>query len=240
MLRRLIEKESGTRKTKYGNFVAESDPTSRAAMFTENGVDHPFGDEELELLDRCESALGKERLICIDRTVGNKDSTTTVRLIVPERFAHVATGGKNLFIPAKGEVKEPTYQIVFFADEAFDIIWAEGSIRVIGFERGLMDWRRFLKPNGFLVIHDDTENIRKKLKQVSGHGYELLRYFSLPEDAWWIEYYAPLEKRIKELRTECDDDARSMAALDRDQQFIDLFKKDPSQYGSGFFIMKKV
>jgi phosphoenolpyruvate carboxykinase (ATP) len=120
VLRRLLEKQSGARKTKYGNFVAESEPTSRAAMFTENSVDHPFGDEELELLDKCERALSQEKLICIDRTVGNIDSDTTVRLIIPERFAHVAAGGKNLFIPAKGEVKEPTYQIVFFADEAFE------------------------------------------------------------------------------------------------------------------------
>jgi ubiquinone/menaquinone biosynthesis C-methylase UbiE len=38
-----------------------------------------------------------------------------------------------------------------FPDESFDIIWAEGSIFIIGFERGLKDWRRFLKPNGYLV-----------------------------------------------------------------------------------------
>ena len=52
--------------------------------------------------------------------MGNENSNTTVRLIVPERFAHVAYGGRNLFIPPKGEVKEPTYQILFFADEAFE------------------------------------------------------------------------------------------------------------------------
>jgi phosphoenolpyruvate carboxykinase (ATP) len=120
VLIRLMEKEPGIRKTKYGNFAAESEPTSRAAMFTENSVDHPFGEEELKLLSQCESALGKEKLISVDRIVGNKDSTTTVRLIVPERFAHLAYGGKNLFIPAKEEVKEPTYQILFFADEAFE------------------------------------------------------------------------------------------------------------------------
>ena len=37
-----------------------------------------------------------------------------------------------------------------FADESFDIIWAEGSIYVVGFERGLREWRRFLKPGGFI------------------------------------------------------------------------------------------
>jgi phosphoenolpyruvate carboxykinase (ATP) len=119
-LRLFLEKEPGVRKTVYGNFVAESEPTSRAAMFTKNSVDHPFGEEELRLLAQCESVLAKEKLISIDRIVGNEKSTTTVRLIVPVRFAHVAYGGKNLFLPVKGEVKEPTYQVIFFADEAFE------------------------------------------------------------------------------------------------------------------------
>jgi len=89
-LRGLVEKQPGVRKTIYGNFVAQSEPTSRSAMFTKNSVDHPFGEDELKLLAQCEEALGQERLISIDRIVGNGNSNTTVRLIVPERFAHVA------------------------------------------------------------------------------------------------------------------------------------------------------
>jgi phosphoenolpyruvate carboxykinase (ATP) len=119
-LRKLVGKQPGVRKTLYRNFVAQSEPTSRSAMFTKNSIDHPFGEDELRLLAQCEEALGKERLISIDRIVGNETSNTTVRLIVPERFAHVAYGGKNLFIPPKGEVKKPTYYILFFADEAFE------------------------------------------------------------------------------------------------------------------------
>jgi len=119
-LRKLVEKEPGVKKTLYRNFVAHSEPTSRSAMFTKNSVDHFYGEDELRLLTQCEKALGRERLISVDRIVGNESSTTTVRLIVPERFAHVAYGGRNLFLPARGEVKEPTYYIVFFADEGFE------------------------------------------------------------------------------------------------------------------------
>lgn len=119
-LRLLVETEPGIRKTIYGNFVAQSEPTSRAATFTKNSVDHPFGEEELELLAQCEKALAKERLISTDRTVGNESSKTTVRLTVPEGFAHVAYGGGNLFIPTKEEVEQPTYQILMFTDEAFE------------------------------------------------------------------------------------------------------------------------
>ena len=119
-LRLLLENEPGIRKTIYGNFVAESEPTSRAAMFTQNSPDYPFGEEERELLIQCEKALAQERLISIDRIVGNESSETTVRLIVPERFAHVAYGGKNLFIPTKEEAEQPTYEILMFSDEAFE------------------------------------------------------------------------------------------------------------------------
>lgn len=118
-LERLVEKEPGVRKTRYGNLAAEAEPSSRAAMFTKNSVDSVFGETELELLKQCAEILGKETLICCDLIVGSKNSNTTVRLIIPERFAHVALGGKNLFLPAK-EVVNPTYQIIFFADKGFE------------------------------------------------------------------------------------------------------------------------
>ncbi|MBI4285315.1 MAG: phosphoenolpyruvate carboxykinase (ATP) [Chloroflexi bacterium] len=118
-LRDLVAREPGVQKTVYSSFVAESEPTSRSAMFTKNSVDNAFGADEEKLLAQCEEALAKERMICIDRIVGNVNSGTTVRLIVPERFAHVAYGGRNLFAPVKGMVRKPTYQIIFFADEAF-------------------------------------------------------------------------------------------------------------------------
>ena len=120
VLRRLLEKEPGCCKTKYNSFVAESEPTSRSAMFTKNSVDSTFGKDEQMLLSQCEEALAKERLVSLDRVVGNKDSDTIVRLIIPERFAHVAYGGGNLFIPPTKKVRKPTYTIIFFADGAFE------------------------------------------------------------------------------------------------------------------------
>ncbi len=120
VMRKLMKKEPGTRETKYGNFAAESEPSSRSAMFTKNSVDSAFGPEEERLLAQCEEALSKENLVCVDRVVGHEGNSTTVRLIVPERFAHVAAGGGNLFARPVGAVENPTYYIVFFADEKFE------------------------------------------------------------------------------------------------------------------------
>ncbi|MFO7728435.1 MAG: methyltransferase domain-containing protein, partial [Desulfonatronovibrio sp.] len=43
-----------------------------------------------------------------------------------------------------------------FEDEEFDVIWSEGAIYNIGFEKGLTEWRRFLKPGGVLVVSEVT------------------------------------------------------------------------------------
>jgi len=120
VLKELTGKEPEAKETKYDNFVVESEPTSRAAMFTKNSIDYPFGEEELKLLAQAEKYLSREKLILIDRVVGNENSGISARLIVPERFAHVALGGGNLQIPTKGEIDSPTYQILMFFDEAFE------------------------------------------------------------------------------------------------------------------------
>jgi len=126
-----------------------------------------------------------------------------------------------------------------FPDESFDIIWAEGSIHVIGFERGLKEWKRFLKPNGFIVVHDEKGNITEKLAQISSCGYDLLGYFVLNEDTWRDEYFAPLEKLIGSTRTKRPADPRVLEALQNAQWEIDMFKKDPEGNSSVCFIMKK-
>ncbi len=126
-----------------------------------------------------------------------------------------------------------------FPDESFDIIWAEGSIAVIGFKRGLKEWRQFLKPNRFLAVHDEIGDIPEKLEQISSCGYDLLEYFTLNDDTWWMEYYAPLEKRINEIRIKHANAPKALAVLDEEQREIDMFKKNPGRYCSVFFIMKK-
>ena len=126
-----------------------------------------------------------------------------------------------------------------FAEESFDIIWSEGSISVIGFEKGLMEWRRFIKPNGFLIVHDEKGNIEKKLKQVSDCGYQLLGHFILDEDTWWTEYFVPLEKLICETQIKYADEPKVREQLHNAQLEIDMFKKDPKLSSSAFLIMRK-
>ncbi|MBN1222842.1 MAG: class I SAM-dependent methyltransferase [Candidatus Aminicenantes bacterium] len=148
-----------------------------------------------------------------------------------------------------------------FPRESFDIIWAEGAIYIIGFERGLWEWKKFIKPRGFLVVHemawlqphppDEIAAYWKKMysgittaaeniKIISRCGYDLLGHFPLPEDAWWVEYYGPLEKRIQSLRLKYADDKKALAVLDNEQKEIEMYKKYSRWYGSVFFVMQKL
>lgn len=147
-----------------------------------------------------------------------------------------------------------------FLDESFDIIWAEGAIYIIGFERGLKEWKRFIKPQGFLVVHEmawlrpnppqeiydywmtlypgiTSANENKKI--ISHCKYDLLGHFPLPDDAWWIEYYGPLEERIQMLMQKYQDDVQALKVLDDEQKEIEMYKKYSNWYGSIFFVMQK-
>jgi ubiquinone/menaquinone biosynthesis C-methylase UbiE len=126
-----------------------------------------------------------------------------------------------------------------FPDASFDIIWAEGSISVIDFEKGLKEWRRLLKTEGFLVVHDDRGDLTEKRRQISQCGYDLINHFVLSEDIWWNEYYAPLEEKFNEVRAKHTSDQKTITVLDDDQREIDTFKRDPKLYRSVFFIMRK-
>ena len=126
-----------------------------------------------------------------------------------------------------------------FPDENFDIIWAEGSISVIGFEKGIRDWKRFIKPRGYLVVFDQSRGLSEKLKQMTSSGYDLIDHFEVKGEAFWADYYIPLQKRINNLRNEYREDKKAQRALEKEQSEIDMVKRDPSRFSSTFFIIQK-
>jgi ubiquinone/menaquinone biosynthesis C-methylase UbiE len=126
-----------------------------------------------------------------------------------------------------------------FPDETYDIIWSEGSIYAIGFEKGLREWKRFLKPSGFMVVHDEQGNVDEKLQQISNCGYQLIGYFVLSKEVWRTEYFAPLEKLINETRKKYTRNPKILEELHHIQWELDMFKKYPERNSSVCFVMKK-
>ena len=101
-------------------------------------------------------------------------------------------------------------------------------------------WRRFLKPKGFLVIHDENKDKTNKLGLIPNYGYTLFAQFEISDNLWWLEYYTPLEHLIQEFRNKYPNDSELSNELNKDQIDIDKFKSNSTVYSSFFVIMQKV
>jgi ubiquinone/menaquinone biosynthesis C-methylase UbiE len=149
-----------------------------------------------------------------------------------------------------------------FPDESFDVVWAEGSIYIIGFERGLREWKRLLRPKGYVAathlswltndIPREAEefwaktypaiaSVEDNLRIARQEGYEVVGEFPLPTSAWWNEYYGPLETRLADLRQdpEFKDDPIARQSIAATQEEIDLYRKYPDVYGYVFYVMRR-
>ncbi len=156
--------------------------------------------------------------------------------IALERLRHNA--GRD-GVSGRVHIVNTPMQKMQFADQSFDIIWAEGSIMFAGFEHGLEQWRRLLSPGGFLVIHDAATDLEQKHELIRSHGYLLLHYFEIAPELWWEKYFGPLKAQLDEFRLSgeiADVDRSEMAQA---EQEIDGFNPDDPDYASVFFIMQK-
>ncbi len=148
-----------------------------------------------------------------------------------------------------------------FADGSFDVVWSEGAADPIGFRVALEAWRRLVRPRGFLVVHDviwlrpdppeeavrywkrrhpGIETADEHARGISLLGYELVGSFSLPEGAWWLEYYGPLASRLRTLVAKYDGNDGALDVLERRQKEVDLYKRSAPWYGSAYFVMRRI
>ena len=154
-------------------------------------------------------------------------------------------------------VNASMFELAF--EKPFDVIWSEGAIYIIGFERGLRTWRPLLKPGGYVAVTelswikpDPPEGIRKywqadypgmlsvdkNLAVLRAAGYRELGHFVLPESSWWKPYYYPMEARIVELRERYRADLEVQALLDIKQLEIEMYRKYSEWYGYIFYVMQ--
>lgn len=127
-----------------------------------------------------------------------------------------------------------------FPDNSFDILWAEGTLTTLGVEKSLKSWNRLLKSNGFLVVHDEVKHFFEQRHKVDKCGYKFVEHFSLPEDAWWEDYYQPLEARLQELFKKYADDQAALKTLKIHQDEVDIVKASPKSFQSVFCILQKL
>jgi phosphoenolpyruvate carboxykinase (ATP) len=115
-------RQEGVIQTQLGSVAADSEPMSRSAPHTRNSIDHPFGEPEEFLARQAADILSKEKIIALDTIIGDSRDGVTARFIIPEQYAQIAYGLKLLFdSPEPRIVENPTYTIIYFTDEAFEL-----------------------------------------------------------------------------------------------------------------------
>ncbi|MCG6962129.1 MAG: class I SAM-dependent methyltransferase [Acidobacteria bacterium] len=147
-----------------------------------------------------------------------------------------------------------------FSDGSFDVVWSEGSIFIMGFAKGLAEWRRLLVPGGHMVVSEfcwlcdnppaemeelfldgpsDVGNVEARQRAVVDNGYRLLADFVLPEVGWWENYYVPLGKCLEHFRRSHGDNPDALDVASRSQREIDVYRKYAGTFGYVFFIMQR-
>ena len=150
-----------------------------------------------------------------------------------------------------------------YADHSFDAVWSEGAIFIIGFEKGLREWKRLLAPKGYLVVSETTwlkadqpAEVAEELKQfwkqsylaiatveenlatAEKAGYRVVGHFVLPSESWWTNYYTPILAKLPALKQKYRGDPKALSVLAMEDVETDVFRRYSDYYGYVFYILQ--
>ena len=145
----------------------------------------------------------------------NRDCTITAVDLLPELLEEFRARIKKAGLENRVTAIQGSMDALPFSPGEFDVIWAEGSIYNIGFERGLREWRQYLKPGGIIAVTEcswlsgarlaskfisdyfpDIDSPSGKVRILEEAGYAPLAHFALPEHCWTENYFAHASARI--------------------------------------------
>ncbi len=148
-----------------------------------------------------------------------------------------------------------------FQEEALDLIWSEGAIYNIGFERGLNEWRKFLKAGGHVAVSEiswftekrpaeidafwqeeypEIDTIPNKVAQLQKAGYIPVANFILPENCWTEHYYDPQVKAQEVFLRKYKGDKTAEELIENQRHEALLYSRYKAYYGYVFYIGKKI
>ncbi len=147
-----------------------------------------------------------------------------------------------------------------FPPEHFDLIWSEGALYNLGLDTALRICRDLLRPGGHLVFTDAVwrktdvpDEVRRGFEQdsptmgwtrdvlaiIEQSGFEVLGHFTLPDAAWWEDFYTPMRARVRELREKYAHDAEARGILDVLWRETDLHEAHSDCYAYEFFVTRR-
>ncbi len=163
-------------------------------------------------------------------------------------------------VAARIHTVQATMDMLPFPSGSFDLLWAEGSIFIMGVERGIAAWKKFIRPGGYLAfteavwftaapsaevkrfwqeVYPDIKDVRDTQTIAEKAGYTWITSFPLPASAWWDDYYTPLLTRLPALEEKYRTHPEAQAILAGIRREINLYREHSSEYGYQFILLKK-
>lgn len=142
-----------------------------------------------------------------------------------------------------------------FANEEFDIVFCDSSIEIIGFSKGLREWKRLLRPEGYMIVSDvswlrnpssqskkfwkdtygEVDTIENKISQIENEGFRFIDYVVVSKDDW-KDYHEKLEKNLSAL----NGDKSAGEFVGQLRKEMKTYRKNSDDYSYVFYVMKKV
>jgi SAM-dependent methyltransferase len=143
---------------------------------------------------------------------------------------------------------------------SFDLVWSEGALYSIGLRDALRVCHDSLRAGGYIAFtdavwrkNDPPPEVKASfdldypamgwlgddLAAIQDSGFDLVGHFTLPDEAWWDEFYTPMETRIAELRWKYANEIEAMAILDRIAGEPEMHRRHSEFYAYEFFVARR-
>jgi ubiquinone/menaquinone biosynthesis C-methylase UbiE len=153
-----------------------------------------------------------------------------------------------------GDMAQPEFE-----PGSFDLVWSEGALYNIGIDAALQTYHDPLRPRGYMAFteavwrkENPPEEVRAAFADYAAMGdvaktlgiikrsrFTLIDHFPLPDEAWWDDFYTPMEARISELRGKYTGDAEALAILDEIANEPEMHRQHSDYYGYEFFVIQR-
>lgn len=200
--------------------------------------------------------VGGQTLLLAELTAGSIVAIDNHAPSIERLQATVAERGLGKRIRAVvGDMAQPGQ-----AAESFDLVWSEGALYNIGLGKALGVCHDLLRPGGYLAFTDavwreenpppeikagfDLEyptmgRVEDDLTMIRDAGFELVDHFTLPDEAWWDDFYTPMVARIAELRDRYADDAEATGILGELAEEPEMHRRHSDVYAYEFFAARR-
>ena len=167
----------------------------------------------------------------------------------------VRYGGEGKWVQCNGSACDLSTEHMKFSEYSLRHIGSDGIARALEVCRPLLRiggylvftdavWRRPDPPQDLKATFDldypAMGTVDDLLKTIKEGGFTVIEHFTLADEAWWDDFYTPMEERVQELRPTYASDPEATAALDEIGREPELHRRYHTFYAYEFFVTRLI